>query len=530
MLPSSPKALTPLPCLADHVQAAAQAIPDATAMVFGSRRWTYAQLRSEVSAVARWLLARGLGKGDRLVTLSRPRPEYLILMLATGRAGGIWMGLNPRYTVPERTWVLADARPSFFTFQAPHDPGETNTLAATLEAMGHLKAKVVFGGEWSGPTSLAEVLAQESAHSDWPLLAAEDPALLVYTSGSTGKPKGALISHYGLTYGSLVQAQALRVPRPVLICNLPINHVGCVADVCAVTLVQGGCLVFQEQFCAHDMLTAIEQEHVTTWVGVPSMFQMILQQPRFPTTDLSSVQLVLWGGAAMPKAVIEELRARGLRMKAAYGLTESSCHVSFTDDDASTDTLATTIGRPTPYTPCRVVDENGESCPAGTPGELQIQGRQNFLGYFGNAQATQEAFTQDRWLRSGDLAEWTADGNLRLLGRRHEMFKSGGYSVFPREIEIALESHPAVAVAAVVAVPDPLYQEVGVAFVMQRVGHDLTPGALREYLRERLANYKIPKGLHIVTELPVLPIGKIDKGRLRAHASELLVKEPAGAA
>ncbi len=255
----------------------------------------------------------------------------------------------------------------------------------------------------------------------------------------------------------------------------------------------------------------------------------MLQHPRFATTDLSSVRLVLWGGAAMPKAIIEELRGRGLRMKGAYGLTESSCHVTFTDDNASTDELAHTIGRPTPYTPCRVVDERGAACAPAVPGELQIQGRQNFIGYLGNAGATREAFTADGWLRSGDLAAWTPEGQLRLIGRLREMYKSGGYAVFPREIELALEAHPAVAAAAVVAVPDPLYQEVGVAFVTARPGHDLTSEALRGHLRQHLANFKIPKMLHIVTQLPVLPIGKIDKTLLKARARELLAQTPTGA-
>ena len=306
-----------------------------------------------------------------------------------------------------------------------------------------------------------------------------------------------------------------------MICNLPISHVGCVADVCAVTLVQGGYLVFKERFLAEDTLDAIEKERITTWIGVPSMFQLTTRSPRFAAADLSSVRLVLWGGAAMARPVIETLQLRGLRLKTAYGLTESSCHVTFTADDDSTEVLAETIGRPTPYTPCRVVTAAGISCAVGEPGELQVLGRQNFLGYFRNAEATSDAFTADGWLRTGDIATWTAGGHLRLLGRMREMYKSGGYAIFPREIELVLESHPAIASAAVVSTPDPLYQEVGVAFIVQNPGLSLSEASLRAYLQQHLANYKIPKTLCFLSELPTLPIGKIDKSLLRSRAEHL---------
>lgn len=523
-----PKGMQPLPCLADHVRAIAQATPDAPAMIFGARHWTYGELDRQVSAVARWLIARGFKKGDCLVTLSRPRPEYLVLFLATGKIGGVWTGLNPRYSLPERAWVLNDAKPRFLAFQSPRNPDETAALAATVEAASSaLEATIVLNGKWPGATSL-ETLFDAAASMDSDLaipvthLQPDDPALLVYTSGSTGQPKGALISHYGLTFGSLVQATQLRVPQPRVICDLPISHIGCVADVAAVTLVQGGSLVFHETFSPDETLAAIERDRITTWIGVPSMFQMIVSSSKFATTDLSSVRLVLWGGAAMPKSIIDTLRGRGLRLKAAYGLTETSCHVAFTDDSASTDVLAQTIGHPTPYIRCRVVDDRGELCPPGTPGELQIHGRQNFVGYLNNAHATRAAFTPDGWLRSGDLALWTPTQNLSLVGRLHEMYKSGGYSIFPREIELAIEAHPEVTAAAVVGVTHPLYQEVGVAFVVGRKDRALTITDLSSFLRLRLANFKIPKVFELVADLPRLPIGKVDKHQLKARAQRLL--------
>lgn len=525
---SLPDGMQPLPCLADHVGTVARRTPDAPAMTFGSRHWSYAELDREVSAVAHWLIAAGLRKGDRLATLSRPRPEYLVLFLATGKVGGIWMGLNPRYSVPERTWALNHAKPRFLAFQASRAPEESAALAATVEAARcSAEATIVFDGIWPGATSFDDLVEEGSLpHPDARAhvvdIQPDDPALLVYTSGSTGQPKGALISHYGLTFGSLVQATQLRVPRPRVICDLPISHVGCVADICAVTLVQEGSLVFQESFDPDKTLTLIERERITTWIGVPSMFQMSVASSKFASADLRSVQLVLWGGAAMPRSIIDTLQGRGLRLKLAYGLTETSCHVTFTEDGASADVLADTIGCPTPYIQCRVVDDRGNPCPPGTPGELQISGRQNFVGYLNNTQATHDAFTADGWLRSGDVATWTQTRHLRLVGRLREMYKSGGYSVFPREIELAIEMHPEVVAAAVVGVAHPLYQEAGVAFVVGRNDSVLTATDLTSFLNQRLANFKIPKAFEFVRDLPRLPIGKVDKQQLKARAQQLL--------
>jgi acyl-CoA synthetase (AMP-forming)/AMP-acid ligase II len=522
-------ALQPLACMADHVAAAALKFPQVPAVVFGATRWTYDELDRRVTLLASELLERGVRRGDRVATLSTPRPEFLLLFLAVGKIGAIWMGLNPRYRSQELAWLLADAQPTLVTVLSSLGVDLISVLRLGAETLPTCAVVEFGGGRAGGFTSLdSDAIETVAPVASVQNLSADDPALLVYTSGSTGRPKGALISHYGLTFGSLVQAVELGLTRPTMICNLPINHVGCVADICSVILVQGGTIVFQEKFDAERMFDALEQEHVTIWGGVPSMFQLMVDHPRFLNADLSSVQLLLWGGAAMSRPLIERLQSRGLRLKAAYGMTETSCHVAFTPHDASVEVLEQTIGRPTPLTPCRVVDDAGRHCEAGFAGELQVFGRQNFIGYLNLPEATCAAFTPDGWLKTGDLAAWTPSGELRLVGRLRDVIKSGGYSVYPREIEMIIESHPNVSVCAVVAAPDPLYQEVGVAFVVAKPGMTADACQLDVFLRERLANYKIPKAIVPLHELPLLPIGKVDKNALRALASEFRPIPPGG--
>jgi fatty-acyl-CoA synthase len=517
-------ALHPRACLADHVSSWAAQSPGALAVVFGNTRWTYADLDRRVTGLAGALLELGVGRGDRVATLSTPRPEFLLLYLAVGKIGGIWMGLNPRYRAAELGWLLTDAQPKVLTVLASLDAETILQVRLAATALPSACLVVEFGGERRPSGGLGTAIESDPSGAMPPIASAavpDDPALLVYTSGSTGRPKGALISHYGLTFGSLVQAAEWGLTRPTMICNLPINHVGCVADICSVILVQGGTIVFQEKFDAASMFDAIESERVTVWAGVPSMFQLMVDHPRYPVSDLSSVELVLWGGAAMPRPLIDRLLSRGLRLKGAYGMTETSCHVALTPNDAPADVLEESIGRPTPFTPCRIVDDAGRSCPVGVSGELQVFGRQNFVGYLHQAEATDAAFTADRWLKTGDLGAWTPSGNIRLVGRLRDVVKSGGYSVYPREIEMAIESHPSIGACAVVGAPDPLFQEVCVAFVVAKPGEIADSTQLEAFLRSRLANYKVPKKIVVLDALPTLPIGKVDKNALRARASEI---------
>jgi fatty-acyl-CoA synthase len=467
-------------------------------------------------------------KGDRVALLMTSRPEYLVVFLATARIGGIWLGLNPRHRLDELRYVLGDSRPALLLGQARIAErdyrGDLQAIAAEQPSIRRL---VLLGDEArSVEDDFARFVAEGSSVAPARVAAAgaavepSDAALIVYTSGSTGRPKGAMLSHHGLVRCAKVQWERWRTREPLRILNnFPINHVACTGDICAYVLVAGGTIVFMESFDPVATLDAVERERLTVWGGVPTMLQLCAAVPDFDRRDLSSVEFVLWGGAAAPRPLLERLARRGVKLATSYGMTETTGSVTYTDLDADLDTLAESIGRPHPEYEVRLARENGSPCAAGEEGEILVRGDFIMLGYFERPQATAEAIDVDGWLHTGDVAVAREDGNWRLVGRRSQMYKSGGYNVYPREIEIALEDHPAVAMAAVVAVPDPLYQEVGHAFVVPRGDAGPSEEELRDFLRHRLANYKVPKRLFVRRELPMLPVGKVDRVRLAAEAA-----------
>jgi acyl-CoA synthetase (AMP-forming)/AMP-acid ligase II len=243
---------------------------------------------------------------------------------------------------------------------------------------------------------------------------------------------------------------------------------------------------------------------------------MQLALPNFASYDLSGIELIIWEGAAMPVDVIERLRAICPRLATNYGMTETTSAITIVHPTDDLDVLANTVGHAFEGVEIRLVGADGCVVAPGAPGEVQVRSIYNLLGYWRRPEATAEAFTADGWFRTGDVAEQRADGRYRLVGRLKEMYKSGGYNVYPREIEDAIHSHPDVIMAAVVSRPDPLWDEVGVAYVVARPG--MTANALEQYCRERLANYKLPKAFVRCDELPLLPIGKVDKVALKRRA------------
>jgi len=512
--------------ISDSVPYHARLTPDREAVVLGERRLTYAELEREVDRCAGALLASGVVKGDRVALLMTPRPEYLVTFLATARIGAVWLGLNPRYQIDELRYIVGDASPTLLLGMGRIEERDYRPdLELLAKEQPSIRRVVVLGGEGRAVEEDFSRFVAEGSSVDVSRVATAgaavepmDAALIVYTSGSTGRPKGALLSHHGLAHCAKVQGERWPTREPIRILNnFPINHVACTGDICAWVLVAGGTIVFMESFDPKGSLDAIERERLNVWGGVPTMLQLCMAVPDFDRRDLSSLEYVLWGGAAAPRPLLERLARLGVKLATSYGMTESCGSVTYTDLDADLDTLAETVGRPHPGYEVRVVREDGETCAAGEEGEIQVRGDFLMLGYFNRPEATAETLDREGWLHTGDMACAREDGNLRLVGRKSQMFKSGGYNVYPREVEIVLESHPAVAMAAVVGVPDPLYQEVGHAFVLPRGDAEPSEDELRSYLRGRLANYKVPKRLFVRRELPMLPVGKIDRVRLTAE-------------
>ena len=496
----------------------AAATPDRVALRFGEESITYAELAARVDEHARALLAHGVEPGDRVAILASPRPEFVVSYLAAASIGAVWQGLNPRYTSRELGYVLADARPKVILAAAPEDvPGALETLGAAASGTGlaapidlHVDAQRFVA---SGVDVPAASLSARRAS-----VVPDDPVMVVYTSGSTGEPKGALLRHAGLVRLGKVESRVWGLADPVVLCNLPINHIGSVGDLLGVPLVAGGTVVLRESFDGRQVLTDVARYGITALFQVPTQLQRIAALPEFESADLTSLELVGWGGSALPQDTMDRFRRAGCALVSTYGLTEATFSVTYTDADASDEVMLHTVGRPDPEIDVRLLGEDGEWVPDGEEGEVCLRHPAAMAGYLNRPEATREAFTSAGWLRTGDIGRLRPDGNLVLVGRISEMFKSGGYNVYPREVELVLEGHPDVAAAAVVSRPDPEFQEVGVAFVQPRAGVALEGEPLRVWARDHLAGYKLPKVVVVLDELPLLPVGKVDKVSLKSLA------------
>lgn len=478
--------------------------PDAVALRGPDSDVTWGALPAVVRQSAVILANARVEPGDVVAVFAGSRPECLIVFLACCRIGAVYLGLNPRYTARELEQVCVDASPRVL-FAWARDPAETERLRSTLAAL-------------PSPPQLVDFAVSAPAPPDAEIAGADAACALVYTSGSTGSPKGALLSQRGIIRSAELSLDEWCAVSSELrtVAQHPVNHVGWLVCECVVTLLCGGTIVFRERFDGAETVRLIERERLTLWVAFPSMLMRAMDSDAFERADLASLERLALGSAPS-RGALYRFRARSrAQVSVSYGLTEASGGaLTVTDEDADLDALTATIGRPVRGIETRLVDSSGRDLPAGEVGELLVRDACVFLGYRHRPDATASALTVDGWLRTGDLMTALPDGNLRIVGRMSEMFKSGGYNVYPVEVEQVVAAHEDVAAAAVVRAADPLWGEVGVAFVVPHPGRALDGDTLRAYAYGQLANYKVPKRFEVVEALPQLPNGKVDKRALK---------------
>ncbi|WP_337185555.1 class I adenylate-forming enzyme family protein [Phenylobacterium sp.] len=509
--------------IADLLGAALAREAGAPAASSEDRRLTYAELATEVDRYAKALLAQGLRRGDRLAMLTAPSIDFWVAFHAATSIGATWLGINPRYQARDFEHVLADADPALVAVMSPFDGRD---YCAELAAIAPGLPMICHGEPSAGALALETFLRAGDAVSDDALAQArarvvpEDVALIVYTSGTTGKPKGAMLSQATITASAWANLAWMgEAGLASSVCAAPVNHVGAINNLCMPVLAAAGHIIFHPRVDVAAIGEISRRERPTYLVSSPTGFAMMLQQPQGMAERLGATRLIVFGGAVTPEPVLEKFARPGLRLANVYGQTETCGIITRTGADASLKVMSETIGEVLPGAELRVVDP-ATNVPAaiGELGEIQVRGPYVMSGYFRNPEATAAAFTPDGFLRTGDLGVLREDGNVVFGGRLKEMFKSGGYNVYPVEVEQAICEHPAAALAAVVATPHPTYQEVGHAFVEVAPGEALTDGELRVFLRSRIANYKIPKSFTLTAELPRLPNGKVDKLALRSDA------------
>ena len=501
--------------------------PGREAAVHGTTRLSYRDLDHTVTRWARALLAAGVTRGDRVASLTPPSTEWLAIMLGTTEIGAIWTGYHPRYRIPEFRHVTQLAEPTvLIAFRRLHGRDyaeELTTLEAENPSVRHL---VMLDEPLEGGVMAPEFLARGEIGSERSLDAArnavgpDDTAVLIFTSGTTGRPKAAMITHRALLTGAAVENAHWPMHRPRVLHMMPVNHIAGVGMTGVFGLYVGGTLVFQDRFDPGDLLRLLEEERIDHVLGSPVQFHMMANHPDLGSRDLSRLKFITWGGAPMAADLVARLHALPGELRTSFGMTELGLYVTYTEPGIDLDTLSRTIGKPHPGFDIRVADASGVIAGPGEQGEIQARGDWLLAGYFRDPEATADAYTADGWFRTGDVVKVWPDGNLEIVGRTREMFISGGFNIYPREVEIVIEAHPGVGLVAVLGVPDETFGEVGHAFVEPKPGKALNAAALQAWCRERLANYKTPKRFEIRAELPRLPIGKIDKQALKRELPE----------
>ncbi|HZE14859.1 MAG TPA: AMP-binding protein, partial [Mycobacterium sp.] len=348
-------------------------------------------------------------------------------------------------------------------------------------------------------------------------LGAEDPSDILFTSGTTGSPKGVVQTH-GRTLQVATDWVAMTGLCPsdrYLMVNPYFHMFGLKAGVLA-CLVAGATMLPQAVFEVEHVLQQVEAERVTVLPGPPTLYQSILDHPGRAQHDLSTLRVAVTGAADIPVELIRRVRQElpFSLVVTGYGLTEAGTATATSPNDDA-ETVATTVGRVRPGFEVRVADNAGQDVAPGQPGEVLLRGGSVMAHYLDDPVATAEAFTGDRWLRTGDLGFVDEAGCLHIVGRSKDMFIVGGFNVYPAEVENYLLEHEAVAQVAVIGVADERMGEVGSAFVVLRPGADVDPAALRTWARDRMANYKVPRAFQIVDTLPMTATGKVHKDALR---------------
>ena len=494
---------------ADILGERARLTPDALALVSvdTGERLTYAMLDRRAQAVA-WHLTHhlGLAPGDRAGLLAANSVTFVALLFAAAKSGVVLVPLSTRLTAHELEPVIRDSGMRALIFDE-----NASATADTLRTRVPLAAWVPFA-------NIRDAANRDDSFS-WSPRQPDDLFALLYTSGTTGTPKGVMIPHRMIAWNAwnTVVNWQLR-GDDVSAVFTPLYHAGGMAAFLMPIFAVGGTIVLHSKFDSTEVWNTIARERCTVVLGVPTLWKMLLEDPAFATTDVSSVRWFISGGAPLPDYLADAYRARGIAFTQGYGLTEVGVNC-FALSPLEAAQAPGSIGRPMMMTEARLVDEQGQDTPAGEVGELCLRGPHVCAGYWQQPALTASVLDDDHWFHTGDLARQDDAGRYYIAGRRKDMFISGGVNVYPAEIEGELLQAPTVADAAVVGVPDPTWGEVPVAVVVWRPGTTADPEGLRAWLQPRLARFKVPRRVITVPALPRTPTGKVQKDALAMIAS-----------
>jgi fatty-acyl-CoA synthase len=495
--------------------------PDVLAIVDTGKtpewRLTYRQLNERANKLANWLRSVGVNKGDRVAILARDGVEHLDCFFACAKLGAIHTALNWRSHWRELQEIVENATPKILIFSDDFKDNVVelkNSISHQPSAISHYVH--VEGDGIAGSVLFETAIKQSKAEAvTCETLEAEDIAALIFTGGTTGLPKAAQVSHRMIAWNTLNTVIHDVTHHDVYLNVFPMFHTGGLFVYTLPQIIFGGTTILMKQFEPAKTLTLIERERVTIFAGVPTMYQVMTQADNWNQADLSSLRFCTSGGAPLPVPLIEKYtHEKKIRFKQGFGMTEFGPGVfALAPEDALR--KAGSIGRPNFFVDAQVIDEAGNFLGADEVGELILKGLSQSTGYYNDPSASAAAVDARGYFHTGDLAKYDREGFFFIVDRVKDMFISGGENVYPVEIEKAIYQHPAVLMCAVVGLPDAKWSEVGWACVVLKPNQKLSEDELLTFIAERIAKFKVPKGVAFMEALPLSAAGKILKRELK---------------
>lgn len=498
--------------LAYALERNAQIKPDFVAVVFKNNRFTYRSINEETNRYANMLHEKGIKQGDRVCIWLPNGMEFIYAFFATLKIGALAVPMNHQFKKTEARYILKNSGSRFlFT-----DEVKLSTVTELYDELSDLEIVGTVGEKSSSHQSIVPISQLLEDTSDrWIArdLSPDHGACILYTSGTTGNPKGVELSHYNLNTNAEFYADCIQLTDKHYGCIVtPLSHLLVLMAGLTLIFLKGAKFYLFERFSTKKVAETIHTEKINFFIGVPAMYYMFLTLPEIEQYDMSSLDICITSGAHMPIEVRSKFEERfQTKTLQAYGQTESSPVISV--DYLSKERKFDSVGYPLPHIEVRVVDEFGQTLPPGEEGEIIARGHCVMKGYWNNPRETRKT-VKEGWLYTGDIGKLDEDGYVYFLDRKKEMIISGGFNIYPKELENVLYQHPGVLEASVIGVPDERLGEIPKAYIALKEGYSVTEDEIKTFALERLANYKKIREVEFIKEIPKTATGKLMKRKL----------------
>lgn len=513
--------------IASMLNKVAQKYPEKVFLYEGERQVTFREFDKLTDKLANSLKNLDLKKGDHIGILALNQMEWLLTYFAANKIGVGVVALSPRFRENELTYMLNHSQAKAVVSISQFGDFSFADLFMKLKPKLSTVEKYIYIGEgFKDGISFQSLLDDQEEINiidEKNQVEEDDLSLIIYTSGTTGKPKGVMITNKSILTAAQNQVEHFQVTEnDVLIGNLPLNHVGGITCTIMVALLSGSSVVLIPFFDPDLVLETIDKYRVTILGAVPTMYLMMFSKDKFKKVNLDSLRLAIVGGSNLEPELAEKISKNipNAKLMNLYGLSECSGACVLSNLTDRLEKVRDTLGVPIGDVKVKIVDQEGNSLPAGETGELVIKSDCVAKGYYRDEDKTKSTFTSDGWLYTGDIVTLHEDGYLSYKGRVQEMFIQGGFNVYPIEVENVLTKHPKIQMAAGFGVPDQFMGEIGRYYIVPKPGHSLTKEEVIDYCQEYLADYKVPRQIEIVDSLPLSPAGKILKSVLKQEYLE----------